>query len=932
MLELKNVTKVYGEGANKVEALKGISLKFPENGIVSVLGTSGCGKTTLLNIIGGLDSRTSGDIVIDNVSVENYTAADWNEYRKKNVGFVFQNYYLIPHLSVLENVVAPMKLSGVKRDERKKRAAESLAKVGLLPQMKKRPKQLSGGQAQRAAIARAVVNNPRVILADEPTGALDSETSTQVMDLLKILSKDALVVLVTHNSDIAQKYSDRILKMSDGAIISDVTVSAQEDKIPNIGASAVASAPKKKKRGKNMNFFAAVSTSLKNLYYKKGRTALTAVASCIGIVSIAVILALNSGFSSYALQYQKSSLSKYPITVAKSQSSMSDISDVVSQMQGSNFSTLDTDAIMSILDSDNSPSYYDAEKIYIKKLITGLGDNLDELTKENDTTEFKKYVDANFDGTAASVIYDYDLDLNLYNMRASGTSSHYEQISPFSTRTGNSLTQFNALLSTLGLKLSSKDIANAEASLSNIKFWSAMTDDADVLDSQYKLVSGSWPQDDADNKKFQAVLVVDRYNRITDASLYALGYIEFGDLLGSMLLNSDDIIKELTGADVKLGTIGKELQLEYDPKDFVGHEFKLLLDTDYYSYNETSGLYEYKGDDDDFVSALMPSAATVSISGIVKLRDDVSSGCIDGDIGYTQSLVRYIVDGINSSAPAVAQKAEYENYLALKQTEDYAEFLALQKSLSLGEIKPEDLTQREQLLFAQESGLTIRSVIDGTADMSDESSYETLLLDLGVKDLDSPEKILFYPYSIEDAQKTKQFIEDYNVKAKASYDSGQTEEDDSVEYVNKLDSIMALLKSAINTITYILIAITCLAVVVSLFMVGIISYISVQDRTKEIGILRSMGARKIDIMNIFNAETMILGFLGGILGVALGYAFTPAINGILHQKLGIANLLQPLWWHPIILIGASVILTCLSGLIPAIFAAKKDPVAALRTE
>ncbi|MBO5304554.1 MAG: FtsX-like permease family protein, partial [Clostridia bacterium] len=645
------------------------------------------------------------------------------------------------------------------------------------------------------------------------------------------------------------------------------------------------------------------------------------------------ILALNSGFNAYASNYQKKSLSKYPITVNKTQSSIADISGIVSNMSGNDFSTLDTVAIMDILSNDksNMTAYTEEQIVYIEKLITGVADSLDDLMKENDTTDFKKYVDENFDTSIATVKYDYDLTLNVYNQKVNDSGlTYYSQISPLGTRTANSLESLNSMLSLMGLRLSTNDINNVRAALDNINFWDALVSDENVLNSQYDLLSGRWPVDDQENDVYEAVLVVDKYNRISDASLYALGYIEFMDLLQSLLLNSKDILSKLVGAEIDLN-IGKELDLEYDFNEFIGKEFKLMLESDYYSLNE-DGLYENKKDDKTFVNSQLGKATTVKISGIVRLKNTVSSGCINGDIGFSDNLVTHIIDSTLESDVVKAQTAEYEKYMELIATEQYQQYLNLLTALSKGDKTVDTLTPEEQMLFATQGTINIKSVVSGRENMSDASSYDTLMLDLGVKDKDEPNSILFFPTSIEAVDSIENFIGEYNTVMQSKYDNGEIPVNKTIEYKNELDTIMNSLSNMISTITYILVAVTCLAVVVSLFMVGIIMYISVQDRTKEIGILRSMGARKLDIMNIFNAETMLLGLLSGLLGVTIGYAISPLANMLLTSYLDISNLIQPIWWHSLILIGASVILTALSGLAPAIMAAKKDPVVSLKTE
>ena len=947
MISLHNVVKSYCAGENTVHALKGLNLTLPDKGLVSILGASGCGKTTLLNIIGGLDRPTSGELVVNGVSTSSFKSSDWNAYRNNSVGFVFQNYYLIPHLNVLENVKIAMSLSGLKPKEQKAKAVAALERVGLGDQLHKKPRQLSGGQAQRVAIARATANKPSIILADEPTGALDSENSVQILELLKELSSEILVIIVTHNAELADKYSDRIIKMKDGEVIDDELRTAEfpvsefltsqsDGGSVSVSSSKPDSLPKKKKR-RTMGLFAAFGTSLKNLYYKLGRTAITSIAGCIGVVSIALILGLNAGFSSYATEYQRSSLSKYPITVAKTSSSLEDLAKLFQEVNG-DYSEFDTNAVINILRDEISDldKFTDEQKIFVEKMITGLGANIDELLKENDTTEFKKYVDRNFNAENATVKFDYDLLLNVYSFSKSdeGAITDYSQIVPLSERTGKDLEYLNSVLQIIGLKLSSNDIQNIRSALSNISFWDSLVDDEQVLNDQYELLTGRWPQDEPENNVFEVVLLVDEYNRLTDASLYALGYISFADMLSAFLANSTEILSKLTGSDFSglLGTLGKDLDPEYDFNEFIGHEFKLLLETDYFVKNETTGLYENNSDNSLFVKNKLSSAPTLRVSGIIRLRQGVDSGCLNGDIGYSQALVDYIIDNTLASPVVSEQQSAYELYNSQIQSEDYLKYLEILKAIAEEEKTFDTLTEEEKrIFFWAQSSVSLKCVVDGYS-LADISNYDTLMLDLGVKDKDSPEAILFYPSSIEAVDEIESFIDGYNAEMKAAHDSGETFINNSVKYTNELESIMNDLTGVIDTITYILIAVTCLAVIVSLFMVGIIMYISVQDRTKEIGILRSMGARKLDIMNIFNTETILLGLLSGIIGVAIGYALTPVANTLLNNYLGISHLIQPVWWHSLIIILASVVLTCISGLLPALFAAKKDPVTALRTE
>lgn len=949
MLELHNITKIYGTDENRVNALKGINIKFPEVGVVSILGASGCGKTTLLNIIGGLDSYTSGDLIINGVSTKEFKSTDWNSYRNNNVGFVFQNYYLIPHLNVLENVMIAMSLSGLSTEQQKEKAVAALKKVGLADQLKKKPKQLSGGQAQRVAIARAVANNPKVILADEPTGALDSENSVQILELLREIGKESTVIIVTHNAELADRYSDRIINMKDGNVLSDITLKKTnfdtdlDTEVKKEPIAAPSSQPKKKKKkSPTMGILAALKTSIKNLYYKKGRTLLTAIAGCLGVVSISLILALNSGFSSFALSYQKNSISKYPLTVSKMQSSISDIKDMFNVVEGfnSDFSKLDTMTILEMLKNNNKNliPYPKEEKVYIEKLITAIGINIDDYFKENDTTEFKKYIDANFKSELATVKFDYKVTPNFYTK--TGSSDSYKSVTPLGDLAIADL-KTNPLTALLLRNMDEDNYEQVRNAVNNINFWDELINNQSILDSQYKILEGRWPVDDKENNVFEAVLVVDEYNRVSDAALYAMGYLTFDDLFNGLLVNSSEILKilakedilpsELSKAELLLQGSGKELNKVYDFKDFIGHEFKVLLNTDLYEKNPETDLYIDKSEDVEYIKNKLNSSTTVRISGIVQLKKNVDSGCINGNIGYSQNLINYIIDNANSSPVVVEQRNAYEEYSAAVKSEEYFKFIELLQKLDSGEKTNETLTAEEKNIMATQSGIKLNCVIEDK-NISGKSDYEKLLSSLEAEDKDSPQTIEFYPSSLEAVDEIKDFINDYNVKAKEAYKKNLVPIDYSVEYRDELKSIVDDMNSTINTITYVLIAVTCLALVVSLFMVAIIMYISVQDRTKEIGILRSLGARKLDIMNIFNTESMLLGFLSGVIGIALGFALMPAFNVLLMNYIHIPNLMLPLWWHAPLIIVAAVILTGISGLLPAIIASSKDPVSALRSE
>ncbi len=945
MLQIVDVKKTYGDGENGVHALRGVSVEFGDKGIVSVCGQSGCGKTTLLNIIGGLDRYTSGDIIIDGTSTKNYANSDWDKYRNHNVGFVFQNYFLIPQLSVLENVMLALNISGASREEQKKRAIEALERVGLKDQLRKKPSQLSGGQAQRVAIARAICNHPSIILADEPTGALDSENSVQILELLKELSAESLIIIVTHNNELAQNYSDRIIRMQDGMIVSDEQIVAE--------APAQEKKTRRETRKKtNISIGASFLISLKNLYYKKGRTFITAIAGCIGVIAISVILAFNAGFNSYALSFQKSQLSKYPLYVQRTQSSLSDIGDIVSKMEYNNYATLDTTTILEILTDETSTKeeYSDEEIVYIQKLITGLVANFDDLGKENDTTELSKYIEAHKEelDELCAIKNDYNLNLNVYREIAGS----YTMLSPFSTRVIESLTsrKVNALSKLLfGSTLRDKEKNDIVNAVSQITFWDSLIDDEDILNTQYDLLAGRWPSGEKEEEGvYEIVLVVDKFNQITDAALFALGEIDIMDLINGILHNSGESIEKmlvkLTDGDYEPSGLAEffasyeDIRTEYDFSEFLYDgselEFRLLAETDYYVKNG-DGKYESVKSDPEKVAELVDNdGVSLRISGIVRQKEDVTSGCINGVLAYPQSLARYIIQRICSS-PVVQELAlAYDDYVEGTKTGEYRAYKELSVAISgkSRNLEEEPLTPQEIMLMAKYANYGIKNVMAGDTEELSLIDYETLLGNLGVKQLDVPDTIYFYPVSIEASDKIVAFLDRYNAEMKELYNTGASEKDNSVDYVNELKDIMGSLNGMINTITLILIAVTCLSVLVSAIMVAIIMYISVQDRTKEIGILRSMGARRFDIMNIFNAETVLLGLFSGLIGILIGYILCYPLNILLKQKLLIGNLLTPLWWHSLVLLGASVVLTCISGLVPAIIAARRDPVKSLRTD
>ncbi|HKL73651.1 MAG TPA: ABC transporter ATP-binding protein, partial [Clostridia bacterium] len=730
MLKLKDITKIYGEEDNKVIALNNINLDFADTGLTSILGTSGCGKTTLLNIIGGLDQYSSGELVIDGISTKEFKNSDWDTYRNNNVGFVFQTYYLIPHLNVLENVMLAMDLSGKSSEEQRRRALEVLTKVGVVDQAKKKPKQLSGGQAQRVAIARAMVNNPSILLADEPTGALDSENSLQILALLKEISKTSLVILVTHNQELAERYSDRIIKMKDGETISDENSSPENSIIIERETQNI-----KKQKKPTMKMRSAFKISLKNLYYKMGRTAITSIAGCIGVLSIALILAFNSGFSVYAKSFEKDSLAKYPITISKADSKFVGIMSQVAEGDDIDTSVIDMNQILDMLkdNEDGRQPYTDEKKVFMQEQISAMMRNTENLFKGNDTKLFKEHINENFDKSLASVKYDYDLNLNVYKTETKkGEFSGYTKLNPYSERLLNSFDAFMAPLDNKASDmLSEDDLEEIMTMMNSINVWDMMVNDNDVLNSQYDVLSGKLPTDGADDGTYEIALVVDKYNQITDNMLYALGYIDFLSMFGDVISKFLDL------------NITTNIPKEYAFEDFIGKEFKLILEKDFYNYSEETGYYEQIIGEEESQEIITEKSVNLRISGILRTKENVASGSINGVIGYPESLARHIINETNESELIKAQRVIYDDYI---QKTKNSEVLALQKALKDEEIMQEDLTPQQKALLFNALNARITSVITG--EKLEEVEYQRMLKRFGAVDIDSPEAIYFYPKSV----------------------------------------------------------------------------------------------------------------------------------------------------------------------------------------
>ena len=895
MLELNDIKKDYVSGSTTVSALKGINLRFRDCEFVSILGQSGCGKTTMLNIIGGLDKYTSGDLKINGVSTKNYKDRDWDFYRNNSIGFVFQSYNLIPHQTVLSNVELALTLSGVSKVERKKRAIEALEKVGLGEQIHKKPNQMSGGQMQRVAIARALVNNPDILLADEPTGALDTETSVQIMELLKEISKDRLIIMVTHNPELAKNYSTRIVKLLDGVITDDSDPYTLEDMEADIRAKEAAkvktSEKKIKKSGKkqktSMSFFTALSLSFNNLMTKKTRTILTAFAGSIGIIGIAMILSISNGIQLYIDRVQRDTLSSYPITL---QAESIDISSMVSSMTG----------------NSDSEEHEDKTKIYSNDIMGDMINTMVKEVKSNNLSEFKKYIEnggSDIKSYVSDIQYSYDVPLNIY---MKDTSNGVEQLNPstmFDSIYGEGATSTSSAMSSgMGMGM-----------FSNSSVWNQLLGNQQVLDEQYDVLAGHWPEN-----YNEVVLVADKNNEVDDYTLYSLG------------LKDPEEVRTL----FKKMMVGESYETEKDTSytfdEILDTEFKLVMPTDMYKYNDVTGTWDDYSKDDKYMTNVVNNGTDIKVCGIIRPNDDAVSTSLSSGIGYTAKLTEYIIEQVKNSEIAKAQLADtsvdvftgvpFDNdrnteitmddvnaYMAILSPEESAQMQAMTSGMS-----------DDQILQLFSASLKARTT-DATLD-SNKSK-------LGITDLDTPSQIDIYATDFDSKEKVQNIIKDYN---KLQQDDGK--EENVINYTDYVGIMMSSVSTIINAISYVLIAFVAISLIVSSIMIGIITYISVLERTKEIGVLRSIGASKKDVSRIFNAETLIEGFVSGALGIVVTLLLCIPANALIKHLTDISNVAQLPVAGGVILIIISMFLTFIAGLIPAKLAAKKDPVVALRSE
>lgn len=1003
MLELKNIKKDYILGDTVVNALKGIDLSFRECEFVSILGPSGCGKTTLLNIIGGLDHYSEGDLLINGISTKQYKDRDWDTYRNHSIGFVFQSYNLIPHQSVLANVELALTLSGVGKSERRRRAKEALEKVGLGDQLNKRPNQLSGGQMQRVAIARAIVNDPDILLADEPTGALDTNTSIQIMELLKEIAKDRLIIMVTHNPDLAKKYSTRIVQLRDGIVTDDSMPFTVEEKVVKEESG--------KKRLSSMSMFTAFSLSLKNLMTKKGRTFLAAFAGSIGIIGIALILSLSNGIQAYIDKVEEDTLSAYPLTIEEK--------------------TMDMSGMLEIMAGSMEEEEHDRDKVYSRNMMAKLISNMAKEVQTNNLNDFKKWLDTDegIKQSASDVMYEYGTTLNIYLQ----DDENNIQVNPFDMSkfygmdfSSNSSEENSPML----------DYSSVFGNSMMSETWTEIPDNDKMMKSQFEVISGEWAND-----YDECMLVVDEDNEIYDLTLYALGLSDVSELQ-KMMIDATKSIKDGTELEIDTETIS------YNYDDILGLSYKLVLPTDCYQYNEDTDSWEYMGKDEEFMSKVIENSMDIKISGIIRVREDAMSTSINsGTIAYTSALTKRYIEEINESDIVKAQKEDeskdvftglpfsdgeeinYSNeekasmiteYFSKLNDMDkgsvYMKIMSTPSSQAIDESKAQmnqqygdrdskiamlqQAIEQASIHASEASGESVSSVDGVSSDMSSEeiaeyfealgddelesvfdtmveqivkanyeqaakqslgqmtteqlaaafdmdiasrsveekavffdlympatvsdSTYEENMNILNSVNLDEPKTINIYANSFEDKDKIKDLIDKYNDRAES--------EEDEITYTDIVGFMMSSLSQMVDIVSYVLIAFVAISLIVSSIMIAIITYISVLERTKEIGILRSVGASKKDVSHVFTAETVIEGLVSGVIGIAVTLILNIPINIVVEKLTDVANLSKLPVAGGIILVIISVVLTLIAGFFPSRMAAKRDPVEALRSE
>lgn len=926
MLEIKNIVKDYVTGSETVHALKDVSISFRESELVAVLGHSGCGKTTLLNIIGGLDSYTSGDLIINGKSTKKFKNRDWDTYRNHSVGFIFQSYNLIPHQSVLSNVELALTLSGVSKAERRKRAKEALEKVGLGDQIHKRPNQMSGGQMQRVAIARALVNDPDILLADEPTGALDSETSVQIMDLIKEIAADRLVIMVTHNPDLAEQYATRIVKLVDGKI--------KSDSMPFDGNEPPKEKKPKSSKKTSMSFATALALSRNNLLTKKGRTFLTSFAGSIGIIGIALILSLSNGVQQYINSVEHSTLASYPISI---QQETMDYTSLMESMMGRN---------------ESNRENRDPNLVYTNDISTEMVKSMLSEIQTNNLKDFKQYLESNPDNILDSITeiqYSYSPKLYIYGK---DLNENIIRVNPSTVMEAMLGSEMSGTISQMGGTYST--ILGGSGNMNATNFWHELLNNQ-TTEEQYEVLAGRLPE-----SYNEVVFIVNEHNELSDVALYALGLRDQKEL-------SDMMSKFMAGENIELDT--GDLTFTYD--QLMSMSFRLLTTSDLYKANDKGGYDDMSGDA-EYMNSVLEKSPEIKVVGVIKPdSDSLLSSANSGGIGYTHALTEFMIQRTNDSELVKKQleNPKVDVFTGIEFTVDGVEkqpmsqeeaFARVMQMMSEGQqqklaemvtksLSQEQLAQLAQLppeqqqtaLYGMATPATISRAMMSvlTTDQikelmklmeepeTTEATYDGNLEKLGLADLAEPSSISIYAKDFDGKEKITRFIKAYNDQKTA-----EDKPEDVINYTDYIGLMISSVSTIIDSISYILIAFVAISLVVSSIMIGIITYISVLERTKEIGILRAIGASKRDISNVFNAETLIVGFAAGAIGIGVTLLLNIPINIIIEHLTGISGMSQLPWQGGVILVVISMLLTFIAGLFPATIAAKKDPVEALRTE
>ena len=880
MLTLRQITKVYSGGEMKVQALRGVDLEFGSSEFAAILGPSGCGKTTLLNIIGGLDQYTEGDLIIRGKSTKQFRESDWDTYRNHTIGFVFQSYNLIPHQTVLANVELALTLSGIGREERRRRALAALAEVGLEDQIRKKPNELSGGQMQRVAIARALVNNPEILLADEPTGALDSETSVQVMEILKEVARERLVIMVTHNPDLADQYADRIIRLLDGRVVSD-SRTVREPVPERISLEA-------DRKKKSMSFGTALKLSLTNLMTKKGRTLLTAFAGSIGIIGIALILSISNGVDTYISRVQRDTLSSYPLEIDARNMDMSE-------------------ALNAMMDMGGTDREHEEGMVYSGGRMTNLMSSWMSGVQENDLESFKKWLDdpaTGMDRLVSGIQYEYTTPLKIYRTDGGRTI----QVNPSTTMESTGMMD----MMNTGVSMNGIQETMMNTFMRRLDVFEPLLDNEELLKSQYTVLRGRMPED-----KYEVVLILNERNELSDYVLYSLGIKDQGELRGQF-------------NELMAGNRIESVDMEFTYDDLMNITFRMLPGTEL--YEKKGNIWQDRSGDEAFLKRKLAEAPEIRIVGILKPSEGTVGTTTSGNIGYRRELMEEMIRRVSESRIVQEQmadtsidvftgqvfNAEEVDVLSLLDTMEMSDLITMLEEK--GFIPPGMIPEMIKPLVTKD--IAAQFVQKGTV-MITGNTLEKNLERLGVSDEDKPSSILIYPKDFESKEKITRLIRKYNASAG---------EEKAIHYTDVLELIMSSVTTIVNAISYVLIAFVAISLVVSSIMIGIITYISVLERTKEIGILRAIGASRKDVARVFNAETLIVGFAAGVIGIGVTMILVVIANIILKNVTGIAGLaiLPPA--GAVILVAISMILTLIAGIIPSRMAAKKDPVVALRTE